>query len=138
MSCDLTVVVDEDKTLAALEALLEAGRENVVAWMQLMEHAGEIRELRRRGVSYKDISLPHGVPVIEAVNANQKRLSEAAGQFRRAAMLELRAEGLSIADIARAFGVSRQRVSNVLAGLATSVDGDGECDPDTEVDSAQA
>jgi transposase len=47
-----------------------------------------------------------------------RRQSEASGYFRRSLVVALRAEGQSIPSIATLFGVTHQRVSNLLRRVA--------------------
>lgn len=110
-------VAPRDEVLGALDELLAVARENIVAWVAVMERVEQIRENRRSGLNYRDMQLSHSGPsVIDAVSSNQERLTLAAAYFRRALARALVAEGLSYAEIARAFGVTRQRVGNLLRG----------------------
>jgi lambda repressor-like predicted transcriptional regulator len=120
-------MAEDDPVLIVLDDLVAAGRENVVAWVGLMARADSIRELRRRGVAYKDMSFSDGISIIEAVSGNQERLTTAAARYRRAVARELHAEGMSPAAIAGAFGVSRQRIANLLA--AHHAEPSAETDP---------
>lgn len=107
----------DDPTLDALEALLSAARENIVAWVNLMGRIDEIRDLRRTGVRYSDMLLTSESPsIIITVATNQERLTAAGAQFRRTAARQLYDEGRTVAEIARAFDVSRQRIDNLLHG----------------------
>ena len=107
-------VTDDDPVLRAMDDLVAAGRENVVAWMGIMERVDAVRDLRRQGVPYTQMSLPDGVPIIDAIGAAQDRLTTAAARFRRASARELHDSGLSLAEIGRLFGVSRQRIASIL------------------------
>jgi lambda repressor-like predicted transcriptional regulator len=107
--------VDEDPILDALGELVAVGRANIATWVDVMSRVEEVRELRRQGVAYRDMSLEEGVSIIAAISDNQERLTAAAARFRRASVRELRKEGMSVADIARAFGVTRQRIAALLA-----------------------
>lgn len=106
---------DDDVVLAALDELVAAGRENIITWIGLMTRVDAIRDLRRRDVPYRDMAIENGMPIIDAISTNQERLTTAAAHFRRVVARELQTEGLSPAAIARAFGVSRQRVASLLA-----------------------
>ena len=105
---------EEDPVLAALSDLVAAGRENVMAWMGIMARVDAVREFRRQGIPYVEMSIPDGVPIIDAVGAAQDRLTAAAAQFRRATARQLHDSGLSLAEIGRLFGVSRQRIAALL------------------------
>lgn len=96
-----------------MDDLVAAGRENVTAWMGIMARVDAVRELRRQGVPYNEMSI-EGVPIIDAIGAAQDRLTTAAARFRRASARELHDAGLSLAEIGRLFGVSRQRISSLL------------------------
>jgi len=103
-----------DPVLEALDDVVAAARANVVTWMGVMERAEQVRELRRQGLRYRDMQVDAGVPIVEALSNAQERLNAAAGRFRRATVTTLHEEGMTAAEIARIFGVSRQRVSSLL------------------------
>jgi hypothetical protein len=115
-----------DPVLDAIDGLLTVARDNMAAWMGVMERAELIRSARRRGVAYTTMQLDSPTaPIIDAVSRNQERLTIAAAQLRRTLARALVEEGMSHAEIARLFGVSRQRVGILLRnGHATGVDGD--------------
>lgn len=120
--------VGDDPVLEALDELVEVGRSNVVAWMGVMARVDEVRALRSQGIAYTDMSLAEGVSIIEAVGTNQERLTAAAARFRRVSVKQLHDDGMAPAAIARAFGVSRQRVAALLSedshpeNAATAID----------------
>ena len=93
-----------------------------------MTRVDEVRALRSQGIAYTDMSLAERVAIIEAIGANQERLTAAAARFRRVAVRQLHDAGMAPAAIARAFGVSRQRVAALLSDdahtdqVATAVD----------------
>src|SRR4051794_20468751 len=96
-----------------------------------MERAEAIREQRRAGVPYSDMKIDSTTPpIIDAVSRNQERLGVAAAALRRSLAHALTAEGMSHADIARAFGVSRQRVGMLLRNESDA----GEADNGPETD----
>ena len=106
-----------DEVLTRLDELMTVARENIIAWVAVMERVEQIREHRRAGLSYRDMQLnTSGPSVIDAVSSNQERLTLAAAHFRRALARALVREGLSYAEVARLFGVTRQRVGNLLRG----------------------
>lgn len=105
----------------ALEELVAVGRANIVAWVGVMTRVDEVRAMRIQGIAYTDMSLTEGISIIGAIGENQERLTAAAARFRRAAVKQLHDEGMGAAAIARAFGVTRQRVAVLLAD-----DGRGE------------
>lgn len=108
--------MDDDPILDSLLELVAVGRANITAWVGVMTRVEEVRELRRQGVPYSQMELREGESIIAAISDNQERLTTAAAKFRRASAHQLRQEGMSVADIARSFGVTRQRVAALLAG----------------------
>jgi DNA-binding NarL/FixJ family response regulator len=120
---DPAPAVDADPVMAALDRVTAVGRDNVTSWMVVMERVEQIRRLRADGIPYTAMQLPEGTRLVDALDDNQQRLQEATTALRNASILQLRAEGLTSAEIARRFGVSRQWVSRLLADLtATGVD----------------
>ena len=94
---------------------MAAARDNIVSWVGVMERVEAIREQRRLGVPYTSMKIEGTTPpIIDTVARNQERLGAAAATLRRVLAHALAAEGMSHADIARAFGVSRQRVGMLL------------------------
>ena len=55
---------------------------------------------------------------MQLVSTILRRQSEASGYLRRSLVVALRAEGQSIPSIAHLFGVTHQRVSNLLRRVA--------------------
>ena len=55
---------------------------------------------------------------VQLVSTILRRQSEASGYLRRSLVVALRAEGQSIPSIAHLFGVTHQRVSNLLRRVA--------------------
>lgn len=107
--------MDDDPILDALLELVAVGRANIAEWINVMNRVEEVRELRRQGVPYSAMELREGESIIAAISDNQERLTNAAARFRRASARQLRDEGMAVADIARSFGVSRQRVAALLS-----------------------
>ena len=110
--------MNDDPILDALLELVAVGRANISAWIGVMNRVEEVRELRRQGVPYSEMELRTGESIIAAISDNQERLTSAAAKFRRASARQLREEGMAVADIARSFGVSRQRVAALLVDEA--------------------
>jgi predicted XRE-type DNA-binding protein len=114
---------DADPVLAAIEELVAAARANVIEWEHVITRAARIKELRAAGHAYRAMQIDDDGPtIIDAVSRNQSRLTDAAAAFRRAIARELVAEGMSRAEIARVFGVSRQRVGMLVSGGTTPND----------------
>lgn len=104
-----------DRTLEALEDLSSALEEINEAQKVLAAKVGALRAARRSGAPWHEILADEqGTPAVQQVSRLLARLSGASGVLRKELVEELRAEGLSIPAIARLFGVSHQRVSNLL------------------------
>jgi len=127
---------DDDPLLGALDELVAAAQANMSAWSDMMSRVERIRELRANGVPYSEITLDDGTSplIIDVLAANQERLSAAGSRYRRAAVRQLQADGLSKSEIARRMGVTRQRIANLLRG-DTDAEHDAEHDDATEIDS---
>jgi hypothetical protein len=106
-----------DPVMDALEQLCAVGRSNVSEWMLVMDRVEQVRRQRTTGADYREIELPEGTRLIDALAANHRRLTEATTLLRNVSILELHREGISTAEIARRFGVSRQWVSKLLGDL---------------------
>jgi hypothetical protein len=107
-----------------MDGVLSAARENIVAWVGVMERVEAIREQRRHGVPYTSMEIGSTAPhIMDTVARNQERLGTAAAALRRALAHTLFEEGMSHADIGRIFGVSRQRVGMLLRNEPEPADG---------------
>jgi len=115
---------ESDPVLDALDGILAAARDNIVSWVGVMERVEAIREQRRQGVAYTEMQIVSTTPpIIDTVARNQERLGTAAAALRRSLAHALNEEGMSHADIARIFGVSRQRVGMLLRNEPEPRDG---------------
>lgn len=104
-----------DPVLQALERLVDALEETGSQVRMALGHAETLRTLRADGRRLVDIVPEAPRPlVVEIVSDCLNRLSDAGSAYRRAAAATLYAEGLTMDEIARLFGVSRQRVSRLL------------------------
>ena len=115
-----TPAASEDPVLDALDGILGVGRANITSWMLIMDRIERIRKLRNEGIPYSQMKLGDETRLIDELGDNHRRLTEATARLRDASILELRGEGLSVADIARSFGVSRQWVSRLLHELTAA------------------
>lgn len=76
-----------------------------------------LKDLRDTAASWSEMVYDEERPlVVEFVTRSLTALSDAGGKFRRAEAEALRADGLPMTRIASLFGVSRQRISSLLAG----------------------
>jgi hypothetical protein len=81
----------------------------------LVRRVRSLQRARANGTSWPEILAGQGKPgVLELIGRMLSRLGESGGNLRRALAGALRDQGLSTPAIAEAFGVSRQRVSNLL------------------------
>jgi len=100
---------------AALGALLNAIKENHRDEEKLVARVVALQQLLERGTpvitALSSKSLADTLPLLSRI---LRRSMSASATARRALVLAMRAEGVSILAIARALGVSHQRISNIL------------------------
>lgn len=105
----------EDATLDALDALGEA-LEQLAKDQQLLE--SRLKDLHREradGRSWREILSEEDAPgTMQIVSRMLACLAKASGTLRKELVDSLRREGVSIPAIAKLFGVTHQRVSNLL------------------------
>jgi hypothetical protein len=108
-----------DDVLSALNELEAVLRENAESERVLFQRISEVRLARENGKEWKSILAGEDEPgTIQLVSTVLRRQSEASGYLRRSLVVALRAEGQSIPSIANLFGVTHQRVSNLLRRVA--------------------
>jgi len=108
-----------DEVLNALEELESVLRENAERERLLAKRIAEVRLARENGREWKAILGDEDDPgTVQLVSTILRRQSEASGYLRRSLVVALRAEGQSIPSIAHLFGVTHQRVSNLLRRVA--------------------
>jgi hypothetical protein len=101
-----------DHALGQLEAALEAGAADQQA---MADRIGEVREQHEAGESLSEILDREPRPtLLELLNRTTARLVRAGNLVRRSLVASLRHEGLTTDQIARLFGVTRQRISRLL------------------------
>ncbi len=119
-----------DEVLQALAELESVLRENAESERLLSQRISEVRMARNNGREWKAILGDEDEPgTVQLVSTILRRQSEASGYLRRSLVVALRAEGQSIPSIAHLFGVTHQRVSNLLRRVAqghTSAGSDGD------------
>jgi hypothetical protein len=119
MSHDDESGVDGDDVLNALGELDAVLRENAERERVLFQRIAEVRLARENGQEWKSILAGEDEPsTVQLVSTILRRQSEASGYLRRSLVVALRAEGQSIPSIAHLFGVTHQRVSNLLRRVA--------------------
>lgn len=106
---------NDDPTLAALTALAGALESLAEDERILAERLRRLQRERSAGRAWRDILNDEEAPgTMQIVSRMLARLAEASGTLRRDLVEALRKEGTSIPAIARLFGVTHQRVSNLL------------------------
>lgn len=104
-----------DPVLAALDELEAVLSESAERHRLALRRAGAIRRLRKRGLRYSEIVPMEERPlVVELLSHSLSDLSEAGSNFRRMEASALYSEGLTMAEIAELFGVTRQRIAALL------------------------
>jgi hypothetical protein len=112
-------VSGSDEVLKALDELESVLRENAESERLLVQRIAEVRLARQNGREWKGILGDEDDPgTVQLVSTILRRQSEASGYLRRELVVALRAEGQSIPSIAHLFGVTHQRVSNLLRRVA--------------------
>jgi hypothetical protein len=120
-----------DEVLLALDELETVLRQNAESERLLSQRIAEVRLARQNGREWKAILGDEEEPgTVQLVSTILRRQSEASGYLRRSLVVALRAEGQSIPSIAHLFGVTHQRVSNLLrrvaqGNAAAAANGDG-------------
>jgi hypothetical protein len=108
-----------DEVLHALDELESVLRENAESERLLSRRIADVRQARQNGQEWKAILGDEDEPgTVQLVSTILRRQSEASGYLRRSLVVALRAEGQSIPSIAHLFGVTHQRVSNLLRRVA--------------------
>lgn len=106
----------DDPALEALTALVSVLEEESVALAAAVQRARRVQEQRAEGRPYREIVPDEPEPlIVETISRSLARLSDAGGRWRREEARALHREGLSMERIAALFGVTRQRVSALLA-----------------------
>jgi hypothetical protein len=110
---------DSDEVLKALGELEVVLRENAEHERMLSQRIGALRLARENGKEWRAILSDEDEPgTVQLVSTVLRRQSEASGYLRRSLVVALRSEGQSIPSIAQLFGVTHQRVSNLLRRVA--------------------
>jgi predicted XRE-type DNA-binding protein len=101
--------------LEALDALVDALRDNAARIEATLARAERMRAEREAGRSYREIETAEDGPLIlELTRDNLAVLSQVGSRLRRAEANALYDEGMTMEQIAELFGVTRQRVSALL------------------------
>jgi hypothetical protein len=104
-----------DPVLSALDELVTVLRLTTERNRTAIRRADAIRRLREQGHRYSEIVPIEKRPlIVELLTHNLHELSDASSRFRRLEARALYSEGLTMAEIAELFGVTRQRVAALL------------------------
>jgi DNA-directed RNA polymerase specialized sigma24 family protein len=105
----------EDAFLEALTALEDTLADNQRRTTLIKKRIAQLRRLRSRGASYAEIVSGDGGPlIVQLLTESSTAIDTSGANVRRAEAHALYAEGLTMEEIARRFGVTRQRVSILL------------------------
>jgi hypothetical protein len=119
MAAHADTSTDSDEVLKALGELDAVLKENAERERVLFQRIADVRLARENGQDWKAILAKEDEPsTVQLVSTILRRQSEASGYLRRSLVVALRAEGQSIPSIAHLFGVTHQRVSNLLRRVA--------------------
>jgi hypothetical protein len=104
-----------DEVVDAMLDLVTALRENSERNDAMVQRANRIIDARRSGKAWRDIIVAEDRPlIVELIGQNLDAIYTSGGRLRRAQAKALHDEGLSMEQVARLFGVTRQRVSALL------------------------
>lgn len=104
-----------EPVLAALRDLADAADDITAIARLIREYAPRVEEGRARLLSYRDIIAAAPRPLIGAVLTDAIARFEAAGtRYRQAHGRVLQSEGMTLREIAALWGLTRQRVSELL------------------------
>jgi predicted XRE-type DNA-binding protein len=116
-----------DHVVDALDQLVAALHRNNDRIQRAVTKAAALRMRRENGESWNEILSAEERPlVIELIGQNLDELYTAGGRLRRSLARALYDEGLSMEQIARMFGVTRQRVSALLRSPTPQIVDGGE------------
>ena len=117
---------EPDPVAASLDNLVTAVQQIDALARETTERAERLRAQRERGQSYRDILSDEECPLpLDLVSQMTDALIDARGKFQRAQARALYEEGATMEQIAELFGLSRQRVSKLLARARDSDEGFG-------------
>ena len=105
----------DDEFLEALTALEEVLADNGRRAGRIKKRIAQLRRLRARDVPYTElVASEEGALIVQLLTESSKALDSCGANVRRAEAEAIYAEGLTMEQIAKSFGVTRQRVSALL------------------------
>jgi hypothetical protein len=107
-------VGDDEELLVALDELVTALQENSTRNSAAIQRAEEIKRERALGKPWSEIVSGDQPLIVELLSQNLAALTTSGSRLRRLEARALHDEGLSMERIGRLFGVTRQRISELL------------------------
>ena len=104
----------DDAVLEVLGDVVDALKENTERTRWMLARAEVIRSKRESGKSYREIAADGEPLIITRVTENLQNLVNAGSRLRRAHARALYAEGATLQEIGKLFGVSHQRISAII------------------------
>jgi hypothetical protein len=118
-----------DEALSAVADVLAILERSGPATEQLLAKSRAVVRRRTDGRTWRSIAVSDERPgLVELLGDHVRALADATAILRRAQAHALYDEGVTMSEIGRLFGVSRQRVSHLLRG-----EQDAATDPDADV-----
>jgi hypothetical protein len=108
--------VDVDPVLDALAAVRSGLPVELERERALLRRLDAVTAARDRGRSWSSVAGDASLAVVPELTALQESLGAASVSTRRALAGALIGEGLTITEVGRQFGVSRQRIAALLTG----------------------
>ena len=110
-----TTNTSDDEFLEALAALEEVLADNGRRAGLIKKRIAQLRRLRAREMPYTElVTSQYGPLIVQLLTESSTALDSCGASVRRAEAKALYAEGLTMEEIAKSFGVTRQRVSALL------------------------
>jgi hypothetical protein len=110
-----TTDTTDDEFLEALTALEKVLADNALRTSLIKKRIAQLRRSRAKGVPYTElVASEQGPLIVHLLTQSSAALDTAGADVRRGEAEALYAEGLTMEQIARSFGVTRQRVSALL------------------------
>lgn len=106
---------DEDDFFKALKALEGVLSDNAKRASLIKKRIARLRRSREKGMSYRElVATEDGPLIVHLLTESSVELDTCGAAVRRAEARALYGEGMTMEEIADAFGVTRQRVSALL------------------------
>jgi hypothetical protein len=106
---------DQDDFFKALTALEGVLSDNAERAGLIKRRIGRLRRSREKGMSYRELVASEDGPlIVNLLTESSTELDNCGSTVRRAEARALYEEGMTMEEIAEAFGVTRQRVSALL------------------------